>query len=73
MNHEENPCSDCGGEFKSIKLIDQMESQHEEMVYTVPQAQRSLWGSKFPVAGTVEAIMCQSCGLIKLYGRSKLR
>ncbi len=72
MSYEDKPCADCGGEMKMIKLIDQVMTQHEEMVYTVPDAQRSFWNSKFPVAGSVEATMCQSCGWIKLYGRSKL-
>lgn len=70
MNHEDKPCSDCGGAMKSIKMIDKQLAQHHDMEYTVPEAKRSLWSSKFPVTGSVQAVMCDSCGLIKLYGHS---
>ena len=66
---EEKPCPECNaGPMKSIRLIDKQLAQHHPMQYTVPEAKRSFWSSKYPIEGDVQAIMCDSCGLIKLYG-----
>ena len=70
MSADENkPCPDCDGSMKAIRMIDQQLTQHHDMVYTVPDAKRSFWSSKFPVEGKIQATMCDSCGLIKLYGQ----
>lgn len=66
---ESKPCGDCDGSMKPIRMIDQQLSQHHPIVYSVLESTRSFWSSKYPIEGTVEAIMCDSCGLIKLYGR----
>ncbi len=65
------PCSDCNGSMKAIRMLDKQLSQHHSLDYSVPDAERSFWTSRFPVHGTVNAMMCDACGLIKLYGAPK--
>ena len=62
-------CPDCSGTMRPIRMIDQQLSTHHPMVYTVPEAQRGFWTSKYPIEGSVGAVMCEQCGLIKLYGQ----
>ncbi len=70
MSVDENrACPDCDGSMKAIKMIDQQLVVHSEMVYAVAEAKRSTWSSKYPVEGTIQACMCDSCGLIKLHGQ----
>jgi hypothetical protein len=70
MNDEDKSCPDCDGSMKSIRMVDK-NIAHHDLVYTVPDAKRSFWNSKFPVEGTINGIMCESCGLIKLYGKAR--
>lgn len=65
-------CPDCQGEMATIILIDSTfkGGAHQPLQYAAGGAQRSgFWeGTRFPVAGVVEARMCGGCGRILLYG-----
>lgn len=65
------PCPDCDGTMRAIRMLDKQLTQHHSMDYSVPDAERSFWTSQFPVHGTINAIMCDKCGVIKLYGGPK--
>jgi hypothetical protein len=65
------PCPDCDGTMRAIRMLDKT-IVHHSMDYSVPDAERSFWTSKFPVHGSVNALMCDACGFIKLYGGPKV-
>jgi len=68
----ERKCPDCRGSLEEIRLVDKTTVSgggHHDLEYTVPEAKRSFWDQKFPVAGKDDALMCQSCGRITLYGQ----
>jgi hypothetical protein len=68
----ERECPDCAGVLEEIRLVDKTTVSgggHFDLEYTVPEAKRSFWDQKFPVAGRVSALMCQSCGRVLLYGQ----
>jgi hypothetical protein len=52
-----------------IRLIDKAHGGgHNDLEYTVPEARRSFWMSRYPVEGRVGAYMCDGCGRLLLYG-----
>lgn len=53
--------------MKPIRMIDQQLSVHHPLVYSIPEAERGFWSSKYPVKGTLTGVMCEGCGLVKLY------
>ena len=54
-----------------IRIIDNAgQVGHALLSYAAPDAERSFWTGQFPVAGVVQAYMCQSCGRIALYGNA---
>lgn len=64
-------CPDCRSPMQPIKLIDEGHYQfHHELRYTAAESKRSCSGM-YPVAGTVKATMCPSCGRIVLRGEPK--
>ncbi len=66
---EDRPCPDCDGTMKPVRLIDKELGTHRDVEYTVPEAKRSFWSSRFPVEGNVAAVMCDSCGRMLLFGQ----
>jgi hypothetical protein len=65
-------CKDCGGGLHPIKILDKGHlNWQEDLEYVLPDAKRRFWTSKFPVAGRVEALICDGCGRITLYGVEK--
>ncbi len=66
---QERKCPDCDGTTKHIRLIDKAHGGgNTDLQYAVPEADRSFWMARFPIAGTVAAYMCDHCGRILLYG-----
>jgi hypothetical protein len=62
-------CLACGGRMGPILIVDRGDSNtHSQLSYTSPEKNRSFWTGTYPLAGTVEALMCRRCGLIALYG-----
>ena len=64
-------CPDCDGPMHGIRLMDKTGPANAQaaLEYALPEAKRSRWHGRFPVAGTVVACMCDGCGRILLYGR----
>lgn len=73
MPAETRKCTDCQGDLVEVKLIDKSPGGYKpgnsDVEYTTLDAKCSLWTGKFPVLGSVRAFMCESCGLLKLYGQ----
>ncbi len=72
MFAEARKCEDCEGNLVEVKLIDKAPGGYKpgnsDVEYTTLDATCSLWTGKFPVLGKVRTFICESCGLLKLYG-----
>ncbi|MFM2303518.1 MAG: hypothetical protein RLZZ135_927 [Cyanobacteriota bacterium] len=63
-------CPDCKGAMKEIKIIDKTYPiLHASLEYAVPGSKKSFWTGMWPIEGKVDALMCETCGRILLYGR----
>lgn len=67
-NQSEKTCADCTGPMKEIRVLYTNLEGHNELKYTVPEVKRGFWSAKYPVEGSIDAFMCQDCGLVKMYG-----
>jgi hypothetical protein len=61
-------CPSCGGDREEIVLLDNASEKDVLLEYAAVGAKRSRWTMRYPRRGRVAAAMCQSCGLIALYG-----
>lgn len=69
MQTDRSKCADCGGCLTEVSLIDNSYYPRQAPVgYARIGARASFWTTKRPLAGTVQAFRCDSCGLLKLYG-----
>lgn len=72
MSTETRKCTDCEGNLVEIKLIDKgpgaYKPGYSDVEYTSLESKCSFWTGRFPALGRVRAFMCESCGLLKLYG-----
>jgi len=67
-------CSDCDGELQAIVVMDVgHQGAVGQLQYYSSGDKRSFWTGRFPTAGTVQAFLCQDCGLISLFGQPKPR
>jgi hypothetical protein len=67
MTEDRRNCPDCGEPLHSIRLIDSAGPHPDrELGYAVNEARQDWLRGRFPVAGTVRACMCCSCGRIIL-------
>lgn len=65
-------CPDCSGVMNPIIMIDKAHGEgHRAMEYALGGAKPSFFLRRYPIAGTVSAIMCSQCGRIVLYGVPK--
>ena len=65
-------CPDCDGALHPIRLIDKGHGDaHRELEYTLVEAQRSRFLSRYPVEGYIEAHLCDRCGRVLLYARTQ--
>jgi hypothetical protein len=73
MSIDRRDCPDCEGTLHEVKLLDQAHaSMHVgPLEYALPEAKRSMWSGRFPVAGTVQAYLCEDCGRIFLYSAAR--
>jgi hypothetical protein len=69
-------CPDCSGVLNPIKLIARTpigsqltDSDGAVVRYAKPDAKRGWFVSQYEIAGSVTAMMCESCHRIFLYGR----
>jgi hypothetical protein len=69
---QERRCKECGGATHEIHLIDRQGPWFPEsgVEYSLPDAQRSGWTGRYPVAGKVLAFLCDGCGQISLFAKS---
>ena len=68
---DDRACSDCSGELLEIRLIDKGHMNlHNPLEYAAADSERGRWTAAYPIAGKVNAFMCQQCGCIRLYGMS---
>lgn len=69
MSTKERVCPDCQSALHEVKILDTAHyNVHTNLEYAVPEAKRSFWTVRYPVAGQVAAFMCEGCGRILLYG-----
>lgn len=62
-------CTDCDGTMHEVKMVDKGHgNQSHPLEYAAVDARPSFWIGQVPYAGAVAAFLCESCGLIKLYG-----
>lgn len=74
-NHWETrqDCPDCGGRLDAIRIVDATDRAmgggvgHVELSYAPMGATQSELTATIPIAGTVRAKLCASCGRIFLY------
>ncbi|MEO2014910.1 MAG: hypothetical protein ABGZ53_11120 [Fuerstiella sp.] len=72
--HEERCCAECGAAMRKIRLIDNGHNfWHYDSTYADADAPKSFFLRQYPIAGTIAAFMCSSCGLVRLYGRRTAR
>jgi hypothetical protein len=64
---------DCNNQLKKIQVIDRgfMDGQHKGLVYASGDATPGLLSRTFKLAGTVEAMMCESCSRVLFYAVPK--
>ncbi len=56
-----------------IRLVNKAHGQFQTpLEYALFDAKISLWTGGRPIAGRVNAYMCDSCGVLKLYGVPKV-
>ncbi len=64
------PCPGCPGKALEIRILDRsLGPEPGFLEYVLPDASRSFWTGKLPVAGRVAAFLCGDCGRIQLFGR----
>lgn len=70
MNDKRN-CPECSGSMSAIRLIDKGHAEtHKTAEYAAIDAKQG-WLGRYPIEGIVNAVMCQQCGAIRLYGEPK--
>ncbi len=72
MPSRRTTCPDCDSKLTDIQIIDN-DGPHGQAIleYTVGEAQPSMWTGRFPIAGKVNAMMCDQCGRVLLYASDK--
>jgi len=58
-------CAECRGPLRPIHVISG--GSHKELLYSAGEAVRHLWSSDFKEDGRIVALMCGTCGRVKLY------
>jgi hypothetical protein len=77
MTDDAFKCADCEGNMVQVKLIDKAHgvngrTQTSMEEYALIDSKISFWRGTRAIAGTVNAYMCDSCGVLKLYGVPKV-
>ena len=63
-------CPACGETMKPNRIVDKEFGNDRDLEYTVADAKKSFWSSRFPTKGKVNGFMCDGCGEIRLVGTS---
>jgi hypothetical protein len=67
-------CVECGASMFLIVIMDKLHpwpTKHRytgSLEYRLPDDSLSFWTGKYPTAGPIDALMCENCGRIALYG-----
>jgi len=70
MGKDQQQCPDCGGQMSAIFIVDKSHDsggRHRALQFTLPGEKRSFFMQKFPIAGTVDSVVCHDCRRIFLY------
>lgn len=60
-------CLRCNTDMHPIQVVETDHAQHRTLTYAAIDAKPGFWFGRLPVAGSVAAMVCPSCGRIEFY------
>lgn len=67
-------CPDCGGDMHQVRIVDKSgihgatTGADTMLEYTHVDDKRKMLSGRYPRRGQILSVLCEKCGLIKLYG-----